>query len=350
VVVSVFSVRASIERTIDELESWWRYDVQITFAQPEDPGAVVAVAERAEGVAATETWLTYSATVVRADGTENESFTIVGLDPDTGFVKPTLVEGRWLEGGDAGAVVVNTDARNAEEGLTLGGTVRLRVQGREKTWRVVGVIKGQLGGPTVFCSAEDLASVPGHAGATQLLVRGTDASPAGEAALREAVESRLDDAGYRVAHSRTRSALADQLRQQLGILVAFLVIMAAVLAAVGIIGLTGTMTINVLESTREIGVMRAIGAEHRSIYQIFVSEGVVVGAIAWAVGALGAYPMSVALVRALADATGVPLSYSFSWAGVGGWLVLMLVISGGASVAPAFRASQVSVRDAIAYE
>jgi putative ABC transport system permease protein len=55
--------------------------------------------------------------------------------------------------------------------------------------------------------------------------------------------------------------------------VTFLAIMGVILSAVGVIGLTGTMTINVLESTREIGVMRAIGASHGSIYQIFVTEG-----------------------------------------------------------------------------
>ncbi|MRR12715.1 FtsX-like permease family protein, partial [bacterium] len=101
---------------------------------------------------------------------------------------------------------------------------------------------------------------------------------------------------------------------------------------------------------REIGVMRATGAQHRSIYQIFVTEGMTVGAIAWVLGALLSYPLSVWLVRLLTTAIGVPLSYSYSWAGMTAWLAVMLVISGLASMAPAFRASQVSVRDAIAYE
>jgi ABC-type lipoprotein release transport system permease subunit len=55
-------------------------------------------------------------------------------------------------------------------------------------------------------------------------------------------------------------------------------------------------------------------------------------------------------VRALEVAIGVPLTYAFSWWGMLAWLAIMLLISGLASIAPAFRASQVSVRDAIAYE
>ena len=97
----------------------------------------------------------------------------------------------------------------------------------------------------------------------------------------------------------------------------FLVIMAAILSTVGVIGLTGTMTINVLESTREIGVMRSIGASHGSIFGIFITEGVVVALMAWAAGALLSLPLSVWLVRALGSAMSLPLAYHFSWAGVG---------------------------------
>ncbi len=350
VVISVWSVQTSIERTVDDLESWWQYNVQISFALPLDAGAVEAEVADVAGVAETETWLGVGATVIRSDGSENESFSMVGMDPASEFVGPIVVEGRWLEPGDTDAVVVNTDAQNEEPSLRVGSVVTFDVQGVRDTWKVVGVVKGQLGGPAVFCDAGQLGSLLGNPGITRLVVRGTDPDPDAEQALLEAVEDRLVEGGYQVTNARTRSGLSDQLREQLGILVAFLVIMAVLLSAVGVIGLTGTMTINVLESTREIGVMRATGAQHRSIYQIFVTEGIVVGAIAWAAGSVLSYPLSLGLVRILAEAIGLPLSYGFSWVGVAAWLGMMLAISGMASIAPAFRASQVSVRDAIAYE
>jgi putative ABC transport system permease protein len=350
VVMSVFSVQASIERTITDLESWWRYDAELVFATPQDAAAIEAELADVPEVVAHEAWPAYSATLIRSDGTQNESLRIVGLDPATDFVGPTLIEGRWLTASDTNAIVVNTDAQNAEESLRVGEDVRLDVLGTETTWRVVGVIKGQLGGSTVYCDAEQLTEATGIPGVTRLLVRGEASDAKSEQALLTAVEDRLQDRGYQVASAQTRAQLAAQLREWLGILVAFLVLMAGLLAAVGVIGLTGTMSINVLESTREIGVMRATGAQHGAIYQIYVTEGVTVGFIAWSLGALFVYPLSLGLVRALEGAINVPLSYAFSWLGVLAWLALMLVISGLASIAPAFRASQVSVRDAIAYE
>lgn len=350
VVMAVWSVQASIERTITDLESWWNYDVQITFILPQEADAIEAEIEDVPGIAATEAWPVYNAALVRPDGTENQSFTIVGLDPETDFVGPTLVEGRWLETDDTNAVVINTDAQNAEPSLGLGDTMTLNVMGMEQTWRVVGVIKGQLGGPSVYCSAERLTGVLGSSGVTRLLVRGTHSDAESERALLNDVEERLTGAQFPITSAETRAELADRLREWLGILVAFLALMATMLAVVGMIGLTGTMTINVLESTREIGVMRATGAQHKAIYQIFVTEGVTVGALAWLFGAVLAYPISLGLVRALEESIGLPLTFTFSWTGVVTWLAMMLVISASASIAPAFRASQVSVRDAISYE
>jgi putative ABC transport system permease protein len=114
--------------------------------------------------------------------------------------------------------------------------------------------------------------------------------------------------------------------------------------------MAGTMSINVLESTREIGVMRAVGASNGSIYQVFITEAVVVGLISWALGAVVAVPMSWVLTLALGDAMGFALTWGFSLAGVAAWFVFVVVISVLASLLPAYRAARVSVAEAIAYE
>ncbi|MDO9556514.1 MAG: FtsX-like permease family protein [Coriobacteriia bacterium] len=350
VVMSVVSVQASINRTITNLESWWNYDAQLILGQPTDALALEREVTGMSGVAATETWSGHPAVYVRADGTENESLQIIGLPHDTTFVRPRLIAGRWLEAGDTDAVVINTDVNNDEPSIALGQRFTLDVMGEERTWRVVGVVSGQLSGAVIYADRDSLGDIVGDPGVNRVLVRTHEHAPGAQQAAMEAAEEALDAAGYQVVSTRTQSGLSGTIAEQLGILVTFLVIMAVLLAAVGVIGLTGTMTLNVLESTREIGVMRAIGAQHRSIYQIFMSEGLVVGVMSWGLGALASYPMSWLLTDALAGATGIPLAYEYSWPGVGVTLAVMVFVSAMASVLPAFRASQVSVRDAIAYE
>lgn len=350
VVMGVGSVQASIDRTIVDLGSWWNHDVEVNFATPVSAQVAEREVRRVKGVVGTQSWFVSSATLTRADGTENSALQIIGLPSDTTYITPKLVAGRWVRPGERDAVVINTDVAK-QEPVSVGDSVRLDIRGVKHPYRIVGEVSGQLMGPIFFADRDGLDGVLGlQGGITRVVVRTASHTKADQDASADRIERRLKDAGLPVTGLRTSTGIAANVASQMGILVAFLVIMAVILASVGVIGLTGTMIINVLESTREIGVMRAIGASHGSIYQVFVTEGVVVGVLAWIGGVVLSIPLSWALVQLLGSAIGWPLSYAFSWAGVGAWLLLVIAISAVASLLPAFRASQVSVRDAIAYE
>ncbi len=351
VVMAVLSVRGSMLQTVDDIGAWWNYDAQIFLSRPQPREDLEREAEKTEGVVAVETWLESAASISRPDGSENEEVYALGVPGDSRFLAPRLVAGRWLTVDDEEGVVVNTDVLKDEPYLGVGDTLRLTTRGEEREWEIVGVVTGQLMGPVVFIERDALDSAISANGAvSRLLVQTEDHSEDTQVRTARSLERRLEDSGVPASGSQTQIAQRETIASQLGILVTFLVIMAALLAAVGVIGLTGTMTINVLESTREIGVMRSIGASHRSIFGIFITEGVVIALMAWGAGAVLSWPFSVWLVSALGEAMSLPLTYSFSFAGVGLWLVTVLVISVIASLLPAWRASQVSIRDAISYE
>jgi putative ABC transport system permease protein len=126
--------------------------------------------------------------------------------------------------------------------------------------------------------------------------------------------------------------------------------MAVLLAVVGGLGLMGTMSINVIERTREIGVMRAIGASNRAVLQIVMVEGMLVGGLSWCVGVLVALPISKLLSGAVGIALQTPLSHVFSMLGVLLWLGIVVVLAALASFLPAWSAARVTVRDVLAYE
>jgi putative ABC transport system permease protein len=96
--------------------------------------------------------------------------------------------------------------------------------------------------------------------------------------------------------------------------------------------------------------MRSIGASHGSIFSIYVTQGLVVGTLSWLLGAIVSLPLSWALMQSLIGALGMTLAYRYSVAGVVITLLLVWVISALGSLLPAWRASQVSIRDAISYE
>ncbi len=152
--------------------------------------------------------------------------------------------------------------------------------------------------------------------------------------------------------SGTDTALEEQANAnaQFSILTTLLLIMTFLIAVVGSFGLSGTLSINVLERRREIGVMRAVGASSGDVGFIFMGEGLLLGVLSWA----QAVPLSLLTARYFTQAIGevidFPVVYHYSFTGVWIWLAVVVVLSLLASGLPARRATQISVRESLAYE
>ena len=189
----------------------------------------------------------------------------------------------------------------------------------------------------------------GRARSVQVVAQSADLQD--QSTLGRALEEHLKTHSLRVQDVHITWELKQRIRAQFDIITTFLLIMAVLLAVVGALGLTGTMGINVLERTREIGVLRAIGASSLAIGKIFVIEALCIGLISWLIGLILALPVA----AILSYQVGVlflqnPLTFSFSFLGVFIWLFLSLFLSVMASLLPAWKASRLSVKDVLSYE
>jgi putative ABC transport system permease protein len=128
-----------------------------------------------------------------------------------------------------------------------------------------------------------------------------------------------------------------------------LLTMAVLAAVVGSLGLMGTMSINVVERGREIGMMRAIGATTPMVAGIFVGEGLLLGIISWVLAFPLSIPGAYLFVQILSQAI-LQVEFSFSLQGLFTWLIIVSVLSAIASLWPAVRATRISVRESLAYE
>ena len=138
---------------------------------------------------------------------------------------------------------------------------------------------------------------------------------------------------------------------QFNLITNLLLAMSVLAGAVGSLGLMGSMSINVLERSKEIGVMRAIGARSSAIVGIFVVEGVILGLLSAAI----AIPLSYPGARLFSDTLGnalfyAPLDFRYSTPGLFAWLGVIVALSALASLWPAWRAAGLSVRETLAYE
>ena len=144
-----------------------------------------------------------------------------------------------------------------------------------------------------------------------------------------------------------RNAVAAHMK----ILVDALLGLALLMAIVGTIALISTMSISVLERTREIGVMRAIGAAPDRIQKLIASESGIIALLSL----LAAWPISLGLSAYLSYLVGAlsfrtPLSLTISFPAMAEWTGLLLIVGLIATLVPSRRANRISTREALAFE
>jgi putative ABC transport system permease protein len=164
--------------------------------------------------------------------------------------------------------------------------------------------------------------------------------------LKDNFEARQID----IAQSLDEPENRHNIDSQFAIVVMMLLVLAMIMAIVGGIGLMGALSISVVERTREIGVMRAIGARTPTLMGTFVLEGLLQGVFSWLI----VVPLSFLLGRPLSNALGLVLfdasmDYQYNVSAMWLWLAIILVISVLASVVPARSATRISVRESLAY-
>jgi putative ABC transport system permease protein len=352
--IGVVSLQSSLNRTLDDVFKFNGFDVQITLKQSYRMQRLQDAISDLPEITYMEGWGVQGVSRIRPDGSETTEVMMVEAVPaDSKLLHPTMRTGRWLLPEDENAVVVSPGFLAKEKDAAVGKQITLKIAGHTTTWKIVGVVNIMDSGQSIlFANYSFFTHLMNQQGKASILLVGTTSHDgASQESTLKAVTARFEKLGIKINTGITLEQNRQQNAVLFNILILLLMAMALLLAVVGGLGLMGLMSINVIERTREIGVMRAIGASNRSILGIFMTEGLLVGVLSWLLGVIISIPMS----KLISDAIGFgmfngALSYSYSIFGAGIWLLLVLLISAGATYFPARDASRLTVRDVLAYE
>jgi putative ABC transport system permease protein len=361
--ISVFSIKGSLEQTIEEMiTSLYNYDIEVYLNHSYRADNVINEALNVPGVVAAEPMAIAKARRVFTtdknsqnilpDDREGTDMQIFGVPPDTQTMHPPILEGRWLLPGDDNALVISVGMLKEDSDIQIGDEIVLNIEDKKTTWRVVGILKAIGESRWAYAPYDHYAHITREVGQTSY-VRIVTSQHSGEFQTQTAnrLEDHFQSQSIDVSSTKTMHEMSEGDKATIEVITMSLLFIALLVAIVGSLGLAGTMSLNVIERTREIGIMRAIGASDVAILQVFMIEGMLLGLISWCLGALISLPVS----KGMSHAMGMmllssPLSFSPSGNGIIVWFVLSLVLAAVASFLPAWKATHVTVRDVLAYE
>ena len=363
VFVAGMSLSTSVEATAEEQKQQRNWDVDAQLATPATADQIADILDRMPDITGVEGFNVAPAglagpgqiPVTRTypdQGHGRVSVTAIPADTTT-FRAPQLLEGRWLQPGETGAVVLNQITRkNTVPDINAGDMVQLIVAGKTTTWRVAGLAEEREGGGGgVYVTAEGFAKAMGQPQRVNQLRITTDShdEPTRQG-VAGAVEENLTDAGIDVNSAASISRSEAISEGHLTPVILILLGVALPLGVVGVIGLASTMSANILDRTREFGVMHAIGALPKAVRRIVVAEGVFLAVTSCLVAVIPALALTAVLGAGLGNLFfSAPLPFRVSLLGVGIWLPLVVLGAVLATDAAATRASRLTVREALAY-
>jgi putative ABC transport system permease protein len=234
-----------------------------------------------------------------------------------------------------------------EEDIAVGDTIRLEGPSGDRRARVAGIVETVLfGGQTVGMSLEVLRKVYGVTADSELALKATSAADRSvlETKVRRIVRKDFPNLAV-LSNTELKANVEDQVNQQFATFYA--IVGVAIFAS--LFGIINTLTMSVLERTREIGVLRALGASRWQIRRQVAAESVVIGLVGALLGVLVGTGLGWALLQGLA--AGVPgVSYRPPVTAMLAVALAGVILGLVAAILPARRAARLDVIQAISYE
>lgn len=284
---------------------------------------------------------------------------ITGVDEEVwkDITTETLSEGRFLNMGDSNSIVIGDSiAENTFEGITLNRQVDIN----GKAFKVVGILENSR---SVYMPIDQARLVLEDVGGDNfdsitVKIDNIDDEELYQTTL-DLIEKRLmlsrgilneKDKDFSISDSKSMQETFSETMRTMSL---FLGAIAAISLLVGAIGIANTMFTSVLEKTREIGIMKAIGAKNKDILSIFLINSGMIGFVG-GIGGVLLGMIGASLISSLVSG-GTGITRMFSGGTVSfGLIVIMfifsIVIGMVAGAIPAYRASKLKPVDALRYE
>jgi putative ABC transport system permease protein len=351
--LAIISIGYTINMSIaDEFDNF-TYDImtmgQTNDGKPLNEG-LASLIEDIDGVEQVEPFI-----LTMSEYNDNTILTFGYIDNAFSYnYEDTQEKGRWLEQNDhdseASVLVIGKALANVEN-IGIGDKIELELATGPHTFEVVGINSGQMNNGMVaympFDTLQNIMMWNDTVSGFSIITTGESHDVIDRVSTQ--VEDELLASGY-VVDNEIMYVMEEQNIEGVGQIMTMMMAVGSLVIVITMIGLMSTLTMNVLERTKEIGMMRCIGSKSGHIRNMFGSEGLTLGLIGWVVGIPVGYLIGLYLNHMIYNLMHFEMTYLFPVNFIVISLLITVVVSVVVIQPPLWRATHFRPGDALRYE
>ncbi len=344
------SVNTALSKNLDSR----RYDYVTNTSSYQDSDKIDTALTNLTTVTGYEKWGSAAGKLVYTDGYIGNLYSITAPEHNTKLFSPEIMDGRWLWEGDTNEIVVSFEFFNPERSYALGDTVSFRFGNQIEDFTIVGTVK-EVGPASIYMNRSGFEQIiPLAAQKSSLRISTISESNRGKLnEMHHEIEESLTEADVSVVSASTKAEQYKILTDHFAATLMSFLIVAIMAVCVGGLGLASTMSVQVAERTREIGIMKSMGAGVKQIRSIVSAESTFICLLSWGISLILSVPaMGAAIYVIGVHVLEIPLAISPLGIAISlsAWLVMTLLVGRFASRGAAKRASKMSVKTALAFD
>ena len=349
--VSVVTSMISIQTTLSDNLDSWKFDYHFITNTVYEDEELKEIMVNVPAVAGYENWGSSSGMLVHDNGEIVNSYTIVSPPRASVMIEPEMLAGRWLTDEDSNQIVVSHKFFLSEPDYQIGDRLTLQIGGQVQDFIIVGSMR-DFGATAIYMSEngyEQFVPTADRLSNIKLVLNFNGLRKT----VYKATELALKEQGILILQSQSKSDLNAIAAGHFAVTLQTFLFIICMLVIVSGFGLAATMNVQTAERTKEIGIMKAMGADRKQITDIVTSESLLISLISWIVSVALGIPLSVLGVYVFGNLViETPLQFSIVslMASYIIWLILTIAVGRSASRSCGKRAANMSVKDSLAFE
>lgn len=336
----------SLVAVVDRLLEARNDNIAAYTTDPPDPVILRTELGRIDGMQRYELWDRKMVTL-SVPGAQGQPLLMISPPPDTRMGLPPVIDGRWPSAPGEIALSSLAIGHNSRLELKLGSNVVLTAGGRSTDARIVGLVDEfgmaiWAGEPTFG----QLASPQDRGREIRATVEGDKLTPALLAVERAIVAAGAFPSGAATLEDR-RATMVNHYWS----FYQFLLVASLTAGVVGAAALAATIGSNVLERTREIAILRTLGATSGRLFWMVLVQAIAIALLSLALAITLSLPLSSMVVEMMAKrALRMDMPMVVSWTALIGWGLASLLIAALAALAPTVRINRLSIRETVSQD